>query len=199
MRLPYVNHGHRHGPFGSDPVSGLATVSEITSVDQSVVVTNPDGPSVDLAVNILQSWAYDTAITIPPSGGGGGTLVDWNNNPGGSMLDFATINTPQFNFSGLVIMTVTVESAKTGGDPVWTPGTQLFADLQTPAPTGAFPQGTTLVVYSDVDATTYPEAINACAGELATINDGLQLVIGNTDSIDHLVNWLVKLQQIVGA
>lgn len=188
---------HRDRIRALEAVPATLGITEITSIDNSIVVTNPDGPTVDLAVNQIQSWAYDNAITIPPSGGGGGTLIDWNNNPGGTMIDFSTLNTPKFNFDGLVIVTMTVEAALPSGDPAWGAGTQLLVDYQTPV-SGLYPEGTTLVVASKVDASNYPPTINACAGGIAGSGRDMQLVITNTDSIDHLVTWLVKFQQIVG-
>lgn len=179
-----------YAPFPGGMIAG--SISDITSVDGSVVVTGPTGPTTDLSVNIIQSWAYDT-ITV---NAGTNPLVNWNNGAVGAMLNFSTLNTPKFKHSGLVIVTLLVGSP----DVNWTPGTFLNCNLQSPAPIGAFPQGIVMAGQSVANAggSQVPPELSLCSGSLRSINDGVQLKIGNTDAINHSVVWQVNLQQIVG-
>lgn len=185
-------HAYTHLPGGSDPLP-LAGVTEIDSPDSSIIVTNPNGPIVDLVLNLLASWAYDT-ITVPAGGLPTQVLVDWNNNTGLGALDFTTANTPKFVNSGIVIITLRVETSDT-----FTAGTGIFADLQTPAPTATFPDLLQIVEFEEATAANPSPTIHASGGRFAASSQGLQLTLANNDTVDHSIFWKVDVQEIVGA
>lgn len=183
------------------PVGG--GITEIDSPDLSINVTNPMGPVVDIVLNKFHYWSYADNLTIP-AGSPGQLDFSWtvNNSQSGNPLPLnyttfgASSTVPKFVRDGLVWFRVQV--SRMPGDAALGAGALISFSFQTPAPIAIFPD-----VLSLWDETHF----NAAGGEVTLRDsgfkycfglDGIKLVLGNNDSIDHDVFARIDMVQIVG-
>lgn len=71
MKLPYVQHGHRHGAFGSDPVPDIFIPPVWQDISSGVAVTRGDALESNPDITAAASMAFAGAI--------GGLEVVWMN------------------------------------------------------------------------------------------------------------------------
>jgi len=191
--------------FADGAWHAMGGISELVSPDNSIEVTNPEGPTTDIVINQagIQWWADEQTVPAAPSDG---YYADFTVNPangwgGGTILSTsvtgASATAPRFITSGITAITVVVELD--ADDPGMSAGKGLFFDLQIPAPVAIFPNDVTIFGQSTLDAAGNPYHYLTQSGvRYCFSGDGVKLNISTDDTIDHLVLWRVYMIQIVG-
>lgn len=159
----------------ADDGAGAGAVSNLTSNDGSVVITNPHGPTADLAVFTPFDLAYDH-FTVPPGGGGTQVRFTFPNHLATGVWDYAVPTFPVAIRSGLLVVTFDVQVD--GATPM-APGEYILVDVQTPAPLAAFPNVLILAQTGEATAALPSPRVAMSGAKHIDAGDGIGLVVAN--------------------
>ena len=92
---------------------GGGGITDITSTDGTITVTNPTGPTTDLAIAFtdLREEAFSASQTVAP----GGTDLTWAHSSGDSLLDYTTPALPTVVVAGLYMFACTIATPQEAG------------------------------------------------------------------------------------
>lgn len=180
-------------------------ITEIDTPDSSILIANPNGPTVDVSVNMVMYTAYGGPLTVPAISLGtpGSVPVDWSvthqwSGSGADPFDYTDPVIPTFINSGNVIIAIQLELDS--GDPPPNAGTYLVFGLQSPAPTGTGISTLIMRPQSVLDSNGVPTGyLQMSSVTNVAPGQGINAVAVNSDTVDHNVLWRVDLIQFVGA